>query len=120
MGSPTSAERNSEDPDYRYSLANERTFLAWIRTALALMAAAVAMVQLVPPFVLPGGRTALGVVLTLLGLLLAVRAYPRWAGNERSMRQRESLPRTSLFLVVSLALGAVAVVVLVLIVMGGE
>src|SRR6185312_1745313 len=30
-----------EEPDYRFSLANERTFLAWIRTALALMAAAV-------------------------------------------------------------------------------
>ena len=29
-------------PDYRFTLANERTFLAWIRTALALMAGAVA------------------------------------------------------------------------------
>lgn len=29
--------REGRDPDYRFSLANERTFLAWIRTALALL-----------------------------------------------------------------------------------
>jgi putative membrane protein len=29
------------DPDRRYSLANERTFLAWIRTSLALVADAI-------------------------------------------------------------------------------
>lgn len=107
-------------PDYRWSLANERTFLAWIRTSLALLASAVAVVQLAPPFALAGGRTALGVVLALLGLLLAGRAYPRWAGNERSMRRREHLPQTSLFLAVSMALGVVAAAVLVLIVIGGE
>jgi putative membrane protein len=33
---------SSSDPDYRFSLANERTFLAWIRTALALVAGGVA------------------------------------------------------------------------------
>ena len=37
-----------EEPDYRFTLANERTFLAWIRTALALIAGGVALVQLVP------------------------------------------------------------------------
>ena len=31
------------EPDARYSLANERTFLAWIRTALAVLAAGVAL-----------------------------------------------------------------------------
>ena len=36
------------EPDYRFTLANERTFLAWERTALGLLAAAVAVVQLVP------------------------------------------------------------------------
>ena len=34
-----------KDPDYRFSLANERTFLAWIRTALAFMAAAIGIDQ---------------------------------------------------------------------------
>ncbi len=36
------------EPDYRFTLANERTFLAWQRTALGLLAAAVAVVQFVP------------------------------------------------------------------------
>src|ERR1043165_2701247 len=40
--------QEGQDPDYRFTLANERTFLAWIRTSLALLAAAVALVQLVP------------------------------------------------------------------------
>ncbi len=31
--------------DYRFPLANERTFLAWMRTCLALMAAAAAVIQ---------------------------------------------------------------------------
>ncbi len=29
--------RLGEAPDYRFSLANERTFLAWIRTALGFL-----------------------------------------------------------------------------------
>lgn len=36
------------DPDYRFSLANERTFLAWLRTALALLGGGVALASLVP------------------------------------------------------------------------
>lgn len=38
------------EPDYRFTLANERTFLAWIRTALALIAGGVAVAQLLPRF----------------------------------------------------------------------
>jgi putative membrane protein len=33
------------EPDYRFTLANERTFLAWIRTALALLAGGVLLHQ---------------------------------------------------------------------------
>jgi len=53
------------EPDYRFTLANERTFLAWIRTALALIAGGVAVVQLVPALSIPGVRHGLGSVLTL-------------------------------------------------------
>jgi len=42
------------EPDYRFTLANERTFLAWQRTALGLLAAAVAVVHLVPDLTIPG------------------------------------------------------------------
>lgn len=107
-----------EDPDYRFSLANERTFLAWIRTALALLAAAVALVQLVPPFGVQGARTGIGVLLAVLGLLVAVLAYARWARNERAMRTGAPLPHTPLLRVLSGALALIAVVVVVLIIVG--
>ena len=42
--------RVGEAPDYRFSLANERTFLAWIRTALGFLAAGVGLDQLAPQF----------------------------------------------------------------------
>ncbi len=61
---PAAAE---QEPDYRFTLANERTFLAWIRTALALIAGGVAVVQFVPQFGVAGVRHALSVVLTAGG-----------------------------------------------------
>ncbi len=104
-----------EDPDYRFSLANERTFLAWIRTSLALIGGAVAVVQLIPPFRIPGGRGVLGVVLALTGLLTAATAYVRWAANERAMRRKEPLPYSGLLLTVAAALSATGVVVVILV-----
>jgi putative membrane protein len=56
--------QDMREPDYRFTLANERTFLAWIRTALALIAGGVAVVQLVPALSIPGVRHGLGTVLT--------------------------------------------------------
>jgi putative membrane protein len=47
---------DEQEPDFRFTLANERTFLAWIRTALALIAGGVAVAQLVPAFEIPGTR----------------------------------------------------------------
>ena len=40
---PAFVYRDGQEPDPRFSLANERTFLAWIRTALALAAAAIGL-----------------------------------------------------------------------------
>ncbi len=104
------------DPDYRFSLANERTFLAWIRTALALLAGAVALKQLVPQFSIPVLHTGLSVVLAGLGLAIAVNAYRHWVGVELAMRRQQTLPKSVLMPWVSglLALAAVVVVVVVL------
>ena len=104
------------DPDYRFSLANERTFLAWIRTALSLIAAAVAVVQLVPSFRLPGSRTFLGVVLAVTGLGCAATSYLRWAANERAMRQAQPLPMARGLLALSAALSVVGLAVVLLVV----
>ncbi|HTZ45187.1 MAG TPA: DUF202 domain-containing protein [Jatrophihabitans sp.] len=112
---PPRWQQQGEDPDYRFSLANERTFLAWLRTGLALLAGAVALVQLVPPFRLSGARTALGIALAVLGLAMVCLAYTRWAANEKAMRTggRLSYPVSLPILSFTLALTGVLTVVLV-------
>ncbi|PPL18849.1 MULTISPECIES: YidH family protein [Microterricola] len=84
--------QQGEEPDYRFTLANERTFLAWIRTALALLAGGVLLHQfshaLGPRWVV----VALAVVLALIGAVLSVIAYTRWRANEIAMRTGKPLP----------------------------
>jgi putative membrane protein len=82
---------DGEEPDYRFSFANERTFLAWIRTALALLAAGVAIdvVDLDLPAALQRGLT---VLLVVLALASATAAWLRWGLAERAMRQQAPLP----------------------------
>ena len=75
-----------EEPDYRFTLANERTFLAWIRTALALIAGGIAVVQFAPAFGIPGVRHGLSVALTAAGGLLAALAVRRWQRVQSAMR----------------------------------
>lgn len=101
-----------EAPDYRFTLANERTFLAWVRTALAMMAAGVAVVQFIPGLDLV--RHALGLMLIFLGGLLAGVSYLHWERNERAMRLGERLPRSPIPRLVAVTLSLAAVVALVL------
>jgi putative membrane protein len=108
-GDPTG---NGQEPDYRFTLANERTYLAWIRTALALIAGGVAVVQLVPAFGVPGGRHALGVVLTACGGLLAALAVRRWQRVQVAMRRDADLPPTRLPALLGIVLLAVTLLVL--------
>ena len=105
-----------EDPDYRFSLANERTFLAWIRTSLALLAGAVAVVQLVPKFSVPGARIALGIILAVTGLAVSATSYWRWANVERAMRTGQSMPYARMIVMVAGALTVVGATALVLVV----
>jgi putative membrane protein len=109
-------QREGADPDYRFTLANERTFLAWIRTALALLAASVALVQLVPPFRLPGARTALSLLAAVDGLGISILAYRRWVGIERAMRHGRGIPYSPMLAVLSVSLVAIGVIVLVAVV----
>jgi putative membrane protein len=81
------------EPDYRFTMANERTFLAWQRTALGLLAAAVALVQLVPELTIPGARRVLGVGLAVLAILTSGMGLLRWQQADRAMRRGEPLPR---------------------------
>ena len=82
-----------QEPDYRFTLANERTFLAWQRTALGLLAAAVAVIQFVPELGLPGARHILALLLTVLSTTTAGVGLWRWRQVDRAMRTGTSLPR---------------------------
>ncbi|HEX4398261.1 MAG TPA: DUF202 domain-containing protein [Trebonia sp.] len=94
---PRGAEHPEEgrEPDPRFTFANERTFLAWSRTALALVVAGLGIVQLLPPFPgVPVGRHLLGVPLIVLGAVLAIVAYGEWVRNQRALRRGDPLPRS--------------------------
>ena len=98
------------EPDARFTLANERTFLAWNRTALALVVAGLGIVQLLPPF--PGvrwGRHALGVPLIVLGAGVSVTAYWEWRRNQAALRRGEPLPRSVLPQILAATISGVAI-----------
>ncbi len=91
----TAEDEEGTEPDPRFTFANERTFLAWSRTALALVVAGLGIVQLLPPVPgVPVGRHLLGVPLIVLGAVLAVVAYAEWVRNQRALRRGEPLPRS--------------------------
>ncbi len=106
------------EPDPRFTFANERTFLAWSRTALALVVGGLGVVQLLPPFPgVPWGRHALGVPLIVFGAVVAVTAYGEWTMSQRAMRHGRPLPRSVMPLIMAVIIAvmgvAAAVVVLV-------
>ena len=107
-----------EEPDVRFSYANERTFLAWNRTALALIATGIAATQLLPEFHVSGGRRILGLPMIALGALVAFTSYRHWKANERAMRQGLPLPRSPMPLVLSIGIAVVAVIAVVLALVG--
>jgi putative membrane protein len=115
----TPLDQVGEAPDYRFTLANERTFLAWVRTSLGMMAAGVAVVQFIPGLDLV--RHVLGLLLIVMGGLLAGVSYAHWERNERAMRLGERLPRSPIpgLVAAVLTLTAVAVFVLTVVDLAG-
>jgi len=106
-------------PDYRFSLANERTFLAWIRTALALVGGGLAVAQFLPPLGTSYIREALAVILMLLGGGCALRAVDHWARCERAMREGRDLPASRFPALLALAIGLGALILIIVVLLGG-
>lgn len=90
---PRSVYGVGSEPDARFSLANERTALAWLRTGMALVAGGVALTTLAT---LAGPGTALLDVVAALACLgggvLAVAAIVQWRRAERALRLGRPLP----------------------------
>jgi putative membrane protein len=110
------ANSNSE-PDYRMTLAAERTYLAYVRTALALLAGGVAVVGALPDAGQLELRRATGIVLVLAGLLVAVTARSRWRQVDAAMRRGEPLPRSRLGTPIAVAMVLAAALALVIVVL---
>ncbi|HEY1020840.1 MAG TPA: DUF202 domain-containing protein [Flavisolibacter sp.] len=99
----TKAEKKPAGPaDY---LANERTFLAWIRTSIALMGFGFVIVKFAVflrqaalmtnrQLILPENRTSAltGIVMVILGALMAVLAYVRYRNIEKQLSQNAYFP----------------------------
>ena len=102
---------DGDEPDPRFTLANERTFLAWIRTGLGLLGGGIALEAFaldVPAVV----RTSASAILVLTSLVVSVTAMVRWRNVEMAMRRRHPLPAPTLTLVLTVGLTVATVVLL--------
>jgi putative membrane protein len=84
--------RSGTEPDPRFTLANERTFLAWIRTSLALLAGGVAVEAFMADYFNAALRKPVAVLLLGLALVIGGGSFFRWLNIERAMRQKSPLP----------------------------
>jgi putative membrane protein len=105
------SDDDGTEPDPRYTFANERTFLAWSRTALALVVAGLGIIQLLPPFPgVPWGRHVLGIPLIVFGAVVAVTAYVEWVKSQWAMRHGKPLPRSVMPKILTVVIFVMAVV----------
>jgi len=104
------------EPDPRFTFANERTFLAWIRTGLGFLAAgvAIAAVARLNAHLGPEVRVA-SCFLIICGLVCGIGAFTRWMRNERAMRLKKPLPSSPLLLVLTTTVTVVGIVALLVV-----
>ncbi len=78
-------------PDYRFTLANERTFLAYERTAIGMVAASLAVFHLLEQ---SWPEVLLGALLLAAGAVAAIGGYVRYRAVDRAVRLNRTLPRS--------------------------
>jgi inner membrane protein YidH len=107
------------EPDPRFTFANERTFLAWIRTGLGFLAAGVAIAAVARWTARLGPEIRLtSAVLIIFGIVCGISAFRRWMSNERAMRLNKPLPSSPLLLVITAIVAAVGLVALIIVSFG--
>lgn len=102
-----------EEPDPRFTLANERTFLAWVRTSLAFLAGGIALQAFEIPNISATAQRVGAIVIVLMALLIALGAAVRWVRVERAMRTSRPLPVPAIVPLITLACFVGALVVLI-------
>lgn len=105
--------RDGTDPDPRFTLANERTLLAWLRTSMALIAGAVALEAFVSDAIPRGIRMPLAVLLLIIAAALALYSFRRWLRMESAMRRGRPLPAPGGALILVAGVGAAALALVI-------
>lgn len=118
MSAPTPPPGSPDEVvvDYRFLLANERTFLAWMRTSLALIAGGLALDQFVRVERAEGLVVAIAIAVIAAGALVAVVGTIRWSRTDRAMRAGTPVGRTPVLIVVGVLFALLAVLVSAIIV----
>ncbi len=97
------------EPDYRFTLANERTFLAYIRTAIALDGAGLAVVQFLTSVGNHHSRLLVGIALALAALATTVVGFQRWQSVQAAMRRDAPLPSSYVPLALTIVLATASI-----------
>jgi inner membrane protein YidH len=109
------AADEDQGPDYRTVLAAERTYLAYVRTSLTLLAAGVAVVGVFPDAGYTGLRRVAGVVLVAIGILVGATSRGRWRAIDRAVADGRPIPPSRIDLPTVLGLVAAGTLALILV-----
>ena len=105
---------DGEEPDPRWSLANERTLLAYTRTALAFLVAGLAIAASHTAADTPAWLAAAGLPLMAAAGLIANAGRDRFIEAQRALRSGEPLTAPRAASLISRGLAALTVVAIVL------
>ncbi len=104
------------DPDSRARthLANERTFLAWLRTGLSLMAVGIVAAGFLPPDLIPGLRyvTMFAMVVVISGTVMVVYGARRYVTAYREIETGSYEPAVAAIAVISVLIGVLGIMAL--------
>lgn len=109
---------DGDDPDPRLTLANERTFLAWTRTALALVGGGLAVDAFTGEVWSATERKIVAVLLIAAGVVCSAGSFYHWLLVERAMRNRRAIPLPLMLPLLTVACVAGTLFVLILFVNG--
>lgn len=104
-----------DEPDARFTFANERTFLAWTRTGLALIAGGLAAAQALH-FGVSNIDLLVAIPAIVLGGVIGIVSYLRWEHNERAIRLGQPVGYSQLTRVVAVGISTIALISLILVV----
>ncbi len=104
---------DGDEPDPRFTLANERTFLAWTRTALAFLAGGIALEAFQLPGIDDGVRSSVAGIIIVLAMAISAGAALRWVRIERALRHDAPIPAPAIIPVLCVGVFIAAIVVAV-------